>query len=108
MRISVYDSLDHILGELGKRTQDYRIKMSMTQKDLALKSGVSLRTVSAIESGKNASMENVIRILKTLNLEQSINAIVPDTSETITVKQAAVKKRYKASKHIKTWNWGEE
>lgn len=107
MRISVYDSLDHILNELGKRTQDYRIKMNMTQKDLAKKSGVSLRTVSAIESGKNASMENVIRILKTLNLEQSINSIVPDTSEIVTVRQTTVRKRYKAPKRIADWKWEE-
>ncbi len=107
MRISVYDSLDLILRELGKRIQEYRVKMNMTQCDLATKSGVSLRTITAIENGKNSSVESLVRILKTLNLENSLNSIVPDTSEVVTVKQITPKKRYKAPKRVSTWKWEE-
>lgn len=107
MKISVYDDLDNILAEIGTRTQNYRVRMNMTQKDLALKSGVSLRTISAIESGKNASFENVIRILKTLNLESSLNSIVPESIEIVSVKKTVVKRRYRASKNVSSWKWNE-
>jgi len=39
----------------------------MTQQDLSLKTGISIRTISNIESKKDTTLSNIIRILDILN-----------------------------------------
>ncbi len=39
----------------------------MTQKELGLKTGLSVSTISLIEQGKSTTMESIIRILTKLN-----------------------------------------
>lgn len=107
MKLSMFDNITVILEEYGKRIREYRIKMSMTQEDLSNQSGVSLRTISNVENGKSITMDNFLRILKALNLEDSINLIIPDTTEIITSINDGDRKRFKMSEK-KEWKWGDE
>jgi putative transcriptional regulator len=59
--------MEHIL--IGKQIQKRRKLLKITQKDLSEISGVSLRTIKAVEEDKaNPTVENLSRILKTLGL----------------------------------------
>ena len=53
---------------LKNRLKEMRLKMNITQEELALKSGTSRTTISDIESGKKAVVTNV-------TLEKLANAL---------------------------------
>lgn len=56
-----------ILSEIGDRLKKIRLQQNMTQKELGLKTGLSVSTISLIEQGKSTTMESIIRILTKLN-----------------------------------------
>lgn len=49
MKLYGTENNEIIMKELGKRIQDTRISMNLTQSEMAEKSGVALRTVARIE-----------------------------------------------------------
>lgn len=67
MKIEKIFTINSILNEIGIRIRQYRIGLSMTQQDLSLKTGISIRTISNIESKKDTTLSNIIRILDILN-----------------------------------------
>ena len=50
MKLTGVETNKIILKELGQRIKDIRISMSLTQEELALKSGVSIRTIVRLET----------------------------------------------------------
>ena len=67
-----------ILQRLGGRIRDYRIRMEMTQGELADKSGVSMGTVVRIEQGKAVSTLLLITILRTLGVLENLETLLPE------------------------------
>ena len=53
----------------------------MTQKQLAEKSGVSLRSLQRFENGEDIQVQNLLKILKALDLIDNISVLVPDVTE---------------------------
>lgn len=52
-RLDLYEkSNNDIMIELGRRFRDYRIALRMTQKEIALQSGVSVMTIVRFEKGE--------------------------------------------------------
>lgn len=78
MYISYFSSSKQIQSEIGTRVKDLRIAQEMTQAQLAEKSGVSLRTISNLEAGKDVSLSTFIEVLRTLNMLENINAVIPE------------------------------
>ena len=66
--------------EIGKRIKELRINRELTQKDLADKSGVSLRSISRFEQGEDIQLGNFIKILKALDLQDNLELLVPDVA----------------------------
>ncbi len=56
-----------VLVELGKKLQQYRKHLGLSQQQLADKIGISRYRISNIERGENFTMEVFIRLLKTYN-----------------------------------------
>ncbi|MCK5201201.1 MAG: helix-turn-helix transcriptional regulator [Spirochaetales bacterium] len=56
-----------ILITLGERIRKRRININLSQVALAEKSGISRRTVQAIEMGNSISMDKFIAILRSLD-----------------------------------------
>lgn len=56
-----------ILITLGERIRKRRININLSQSALAEKSGISRRTVQAIEMGNSISMDKFIAILRSLD-----------------------------------------
>lgn len=69
-----------ILQRLGSRIRDYRVRMEMTQGDLAEKSGVSMGTVVRLEHGDTVSVLLLISILRTLGVLENIENLLPELS----------------------------
>ena len=54
---------------IGKQIRDQRLLLKITQNDLSEISGISLRTIKAIEKGKgNPTVETLNRVLEPLGL----------------------------------------
>ena len=61
------------LKEIGKIIRERREFLDVKQADLAEISGVAIKTIYAIESGKaNPSAETLIKLLKVLGMEMNI------------------------------------
>lgn len=71
-----------IMRELGNRIKDRRIAMGMMQKELADKSCVGLNTIGKIEKGQPVSVQLLISVLRTLNLLDNLELLVPETKIT--------------------------
>lgn len=78
MKIQGFETNNEIIVEIGKRLKARRISLNMTQKDLAIESGVSNRTISGFENGENISLDNMLSILRVLRLLQDINLLFPE------------------------------
>lgn len=66
------------LTELAARLKAYRIDYPLTQKELANKSGVALRSILRMESGEDVQLSNLIKVLIALDLDANLAMLVPD------------------------------
>ena len=65
-----------IATELGDRIKVARLNADFTQKELAEKSGLSLKAVTNSEKGKS-TLESFIAILVALELTEQLNSFIP-------------------------------
>lgn len=102
-----------IMKELGKRIQDMRISMDLTQTEMADQSGVALRTVARIENGESVKVESVLNVLRVLKVLPNIDLLLQEQilAPTEMVDYGRKRKRVSSKKKIqekKTWVWGDE
>ena len=70
---------EFLLRELGAKLARVRLEKNLTQAQLAAQAGISLRTLSRIESGSGASVVSAfIRVCRALGLAERFAAIVPE------------------------------
>ncbi|MGQ0828211.1 MAG: helix-turn-helix domain-containing protein [Bacteroidota bacterium] len=68
-----------ILSDLGKKLKTHRLNQNLPSKELSLKSGVSIRTITGFERGeKNISLVNLIELLRVLKLVNNLNELIPE------------------------------
>ncbi len=104
-----------VLEELGQRIARYRLNRNMTQGALATESGVSTPTVQRLENGHSTQASNLIRILRTLQLLENLDALIPEPVIS-PLQQARLqgKTRQRASTTRKRkpsatpWTWGSD
>ncbi len=103
---------DQIEAALCKRLESIRLSRNITQTQLAEEAGISPRTIGRLEKGQGVSMDTFIRIMMALNIQQNLEALLPDPSvrpiERIGM-GAAERKRARPTKSIDelpTWSWG--
>ena len=110
MKIYGTESNRAILKDLGIRFKQRRIALSMTQKELSGMTGISLRTITNIEKGENASIDNIISLLKALKNIDNIDALIPESNiDPLALLQLGrERKRASKTKPIAHWKWGDE
>ena len=114
--ITGFESNEQILCELGERIRDTRIRHPMTQKELADRSGLSLKTVSNIEKGKDTNLGSLIAVLRTLGLLANIDMMLPEQEMRPSDYLKEEKKRLRAYTAARrglasgdvSWVWGED
>ena len=110
MKILGEENNEWILIELGKRIKDIRISQSITQEELAHSAGLSFSTVVRLENGEGSNIENLMKILRVLNLVQNFDLLVPEQQPSPEELFKNKPKRQRASKKKKDteWKWGDE
>ena len=105
-------NLHEHLTEIGRRIKQYRISTGLTQKDLALKSGVSERSISRLEQGASIQMDSFIKILIAVRLDENIDMLIPDeTKRPSYYLNKNVRKRFRKKTKVedkKRFVWGDE
>ena len=56
-----------ILKKIGVRMKEIRLEQNIKQKELAEKSGLSMFSISQMETGHNTSLLSMVQVLKALN-----------------------------------------
>ena len=110
------DSTDAaVLRQLGERLARQRLRMDLTQQQLAYEAGVSPRTVSRLESGESTQLTNLVRILRALELLDDFAAALPSPGPTpLELVRGRGRRRQRASGaggHPDSplpWRWGDE
>lgn len=65
-----------IATELGERIKLARLNADLTQKELAVKAGISIKAVTNSEKGKS-TLESIIAILVALEMTEQLNSFIP-------------------------------
>ncbi|MGI9204405.1 MAG: helix-turn-helix domain-containing protein, partial [Woeseiaceae bacterium] len=78
MKIDELSPESEILSELGKRLARVRKQQRFTQDQLASMAGIGVATLRRLEAGQDGHMESWIKVLKALNMTQSIDALLPE------------------------------
>jgi len=58
---------EKLIAQIGDHLRQKRLTKNLSQADLALRAGISRRTVQAIERGESISLSNFIELLRTLD-----------------------------------------
>ena len=76
-------SAPELVRMLGSRFKDYRLRASMTQKEVAEMSGLSVLTVSRFENGMvtNISLSTFLLLLKAVGCINDLNELMPEQPE---------------------------
>lgn len=111
MKINSDSTNSQIQLEIGRRIRIRRIDLGLSQYDLAVKTGLSLRSISNIENGKETSFKSIVMILRVLNLVSNIDFLIPepigfDINKSVLLSD---KKRHrKRKKDDSLFVWGEK
>lgn len=68
---------DAILGDLGGRIRDQRIRLGHSQTELASMANVAVRALQSLEAGKNTTTQTLVRVLRALGIEGGVQSIAP-------------------------------
>ena len=98
MRIVGHENNITILKEMGTRIRDVRLSMNLTQEDLSVKAGVSLCTVMRIEKGNSVSIDNILNILRALDLTRNLELVVPEWQPSPEMYYKKMKKKMRVRK----------
>ena len=100
--------------ELGKRLKNRRLDLNLSQEEAAKRSGLSRRTITAIENGEGSTLTTLIALLRGLNALDTLDEFLPDPgiSPLAMMKLQETPVKY-ASKPRRTpqpapWKWGDE
>jgi transcriptional regulator with XRE-family HTH domain len=61
--------------ELGSRLRSIRIQRRLEQRELAVRAGISERTVRALELGEGSTVDSLLRVLKAMESLDGIEAL---------------------------------
>ena len=67
-----------IIGELGRRIKELRLRKRYTQQEIAYRAGISLFSIAKVESGEPVSISIFISVLRALRLLDNLEALLPE------------------------------
>lgn len=78
MRISPHLTDEAVLAELGKRLARWRLERNLSQSEFGDEAGLGRRTVQRLEAGAAVQLPSLIRVLRVLDLLESLDRLVPE------------------------------
>lgn len=106
-----YKSSGEYVKDLGEKIRLYRIAKGYSQKDLEDRSGVSMRSISRLEKGSTSiQLDNLIRILIALDLDENIDLLVPDQTKrpSYYLEEDKPQRVHKKKEASRKFVWGDE
>ncbi len=72
-----------IVRSLGRRFRDYRMRLNMTQQDIADRTALSIPTIYKFESGRltDMSMATLLKLLRAIGMDRNWDSLLPDLPE---------------------------
>ena len=116
MKIDKSLSDQAVLGEIGSRLAAIRLGRNQTQAQLAAQAGVSLRTLTRLESGEVATqLSGFVRVCRALDLLELVDALLPEPAPSpLALVKLHGRSRKRAStagakgpRTAKAWTWGD-
>ena len=119
MRITAQLTDDAVLAELGARIGATRLALNLSQQEVAALGGIARKAVQRVEAGQPITTTNLVRVLRSLGLSDSLDQLVPEPLPSPVDllklhgkarKRASGKKRRRApeSGEPRAWRWGDE
>lgn len=113
MKLLGTENNEAIMKELGKRIQDVRISMNLTQAELAKQAGIALRTMARIENGESVKVESVLNVFRVLKVLPNLEMLIQEQTwvPTDLIDYGKKRRRVSSKKKIaekKEWIWGDE
>lgn len=71
-----------LLLKIGCKLKEIRLEHNIKQKELAEKAGLSMFSISQMETGHNTSMQSIIQVLRALGRMDMLDAFIADKEET--------------------------
>ena len=98
-----------ILEELGSRLARIRKRQGQTQEALSRAAGIGVATLRRIEDGRDSQLGSWLKILKALQLESSIEALLPETFDSPMAQALTPKQRRRRGPSAESgFVWGDE
>ena len=100
--------------ELGKRLKSRRLDLNLSQTEAAERSGLSRRTITAIEHGEGSTLSTMIALLRTLNALDALEQFLPNPGispmKMLKLQEEPRKYPSKSRKRLPdtSWKWGDE
>lgn len=100
--------------ELGKRLKRFRLERNLSQTEVATRSGLSRRTITAIENGEGSTLSTFIALLRGLHALDALDDFLPDYGISpmamLKVQEDPVKyaSKPRKAKNTAPWKWGDE
>lgn len=101
--------------ELGKRLKNHRLDLNLSQTEVATRSGLARRTITAIENGEGSTLTTLIALLRALNALDTLESFLPDPGISpialTSILQDAPRKYSSKPRKIPArtpWKWGDE
>lgn len=117
LRIENSHSDDTILAELGRRIARQRLERNISQCELATRAGVARITVARVEAGQATNIVSFLRILRELQLLESLGRLLPEPGPSPIQLLALERQRRRRASGTRQrapepppgpWAWGDE
>jgi transcriptional regulator with XRE-family HTH domain len=114
---TAHQPLRPLLDRISKRLVKHRLNRNLTQEELAEAAGISRRTLARLENGEPTQLENFLRTLIALGLDEGLDKLVPDVPDSPiqqldragrSRKRASGKRKQRADSGGGPWSWGDE
>ena len=67
-----------VMTLIGERVQKERLNQNLTQRKLAERAGIGVRTVKSLEAGERTTVETLIRTLRALGRLGALDTFLPE------------------------------
>ena len=101
--------------ELGRRLKRRRLELNLSQEGAALHSGLSRRTITAVEHGQGATLATLIELLRALDAVDILEDFLPDPGPSplamARLREDPVRRYASRPRHAPdpaAWKWGDE
>ena len=107
MKISQLTPEKEILGELGQRLARIRKQQGISQDVLAEEAGIGVATLRRIEGGQDSQMETWLKVMKSLRMIASVDALLPENFNSPMAEALADNKRARKHLDLPLRKWGD-